>query len=368
MKNKENSLIESGSVVGIIGGGQLGRMTALAAANLGYRVHIYTPERQSGPASQVSDSVSIGSYDDEERLNNFAENVDVVTLEFENIPHESVRALQENLATEICPGWEALYYTKNRIREKDMVQKENIETAAYEAVTDFDSLQNAVKKIGTPSILKTTEMGYDGKGQYVLKKDVNLEHLWNEIKAEASEAGWVLEEFIDFTKEISVVLARDKQGNCKCFPPAENTHVDGILKTSLAPANIEPFIAKKAMEYAKKIADRLSYIGVLAVEFFVDANQQLLVNEIAPRPHNSGHWTMDGCVTSQFEQHVRAICGLPLGNTEALCPVEMTNIIGDDVKNWLEYMKEPNLKLHLYGKEVAKKGRKMGHLNRLLHK
>ncbi|MCH2038195.1 MAG: 5-(carboxyamino)imidazole ribonucleotide synthase, partial [Rickettsiales bacterium] len=342
MKNITTNIVPPGSVIGIIGGGQLGRMTALSASNLGYRVHIYTPEQQSEPATQVADAVTIGNYGDIDKLHQFAKNVDVVTLEFENIPHASVQYMQEELKIEICPGWEALYHTQNRFREKCFINQLDIKTAPYELIKTKEDLNTSINTLGRPSILKTNEMGYDGKGQYVIKEDTESDDIWNQLQQHTNPHGWLLEGFVPFEREISTIIARGKDGQSQCFIPTENIHKNGILKKSIAPAHIEPSLIDLAYEYTAKIASALNYIGVMAVEYFVVDSNTLLANEIAPRPHNSGHWTMDACMTSQFEQHVRAVCGLPLGNTDMLCHVEMLNLIGDDINSWPEYLSENN--------------------------
>lgn len=362
MKKNNTKTIPPNSVIGIIGGGQLGRMTALAASNLGYRVHIYTPAHESEPATQVADQVTVGDYNDIAKLHEFSQNVDVVTLEFENIPYASVKSMQNELNIEICPGWESLYYTQNRYREKQFINELNIQTAPYSKVETSDCLYSAIKTIGTPSILKTSEMGYDGKGQYKITSDTNINLLWDELQRSNSNS-WILEGFIPFEKEISTIIARAKDGTSKCFFPTENIHEDGILRKSIAPADIDSTIIDLAYSHSTKIATALNYIGVMAVEYFIVDSKTLLVNEIAPRPHNSGHWTMDACITSQFEQHVRAVCGLPLGNTEILCPAEMVNLIGNDIDEWHHHLQQENIKLHLYGKKEARSGRKMGHIN-----
>lgn len=358
-------VIAPGGVIGIIGGGQLGRMTALSAANLGYKVHIYTPEKRS-PASQVAYATTVAEYTDEHALRLFAENVDVVTLEFENIPHESVQALSS--LVEVCPEWEALHVSQNRIREKDFINELGIDTAPYQAVDSLASFMRAVEQVGRPAVLKTVELGYDGKGQYFVKPETDLSTLWDAAYDEkaAQDVHWVLEGFIDFVCEISVVVARGKEGEVLTYVPAENVHRDGMLRVSTVPASVSDDIVEQAQGIAKTISEALSFIGVMAVEFFVGKDGGLLVNEIAPRPHNSGHWTMDGCVTSQFEQHVRCVCGLPLGSVKMTSAIEMLNLVGDEVCAWEEKVRDPAVKLHIYGKEEIRKGRKMGHVNRLI--
>lgn len=352
------AIIPPGSVIGIIGGGQLGRMSSLAAANLGYRTHIFTPEK-AGPAEQVSHRVTIAPYHDKEALRSFAQSVDVVTFEFENIPFETLKMLEEHVA--VHPSPEILHVSQNRLREKDMVSDLGIGTTPYRKVDSLESLEKAVDELGRPSILKTVEMGYDGKGQFVIKQDTDLKMLWNE----AAISIGILEGFVDFDKEISVVLARNAKGDIVAFPPVENIHVNGILNKTIAPAASDKAITDKAILIAKTLIESQKMIGILAVEFFVTKTGDVWVNEIAPRPHNSGHWTMDACVTSQFEQFIRAVCGLPLGSVNILTPAVMQNLIGDDINEWQKYLSDPRAKLHLYGKATAHEGRKMGHVNLL---
>lgn len=358
MAKHQVPVIAPGSIIGIIGGGQLGRMTALAAANLGYRTHIFTPDKAS-PAEQVSHRVTIAPYRDKEALQDFAKSVDVVTFEFENIPFETLKMLEKQVI--VHPNPEVLHVSQNRLREKDMVAACGIGTTPYRAVHNLMTLKRAVKELGTPCILKTVEMGYDGKGQFVITADTDLKALWEEI---AIGTG-ILEAFVKFDKEISVIVARNGKGDTAAYPPVENIHKNGILDKTIAPAAIDVVLATKATNYAHTIAKQLNLIGILAVEFFVTKNGDIWVNEIAPRPHNSGHWTMDACVTSQFEQFVRAVCGLPLGSVDVLAPAIMQNLIGDDAHDWWKHLEDPLAKLHLYGKATARAGRKMGHVTRL---
>lgn len=361
---KTSSYIPSGSVVGIIGGGQLGRMTALAAANLGYKTHIYCPEEDS-PASHVAYRTTVASYLDEAALEAFARSVDVITFEFENIPSRSVQILSQ--FSIVRPTWEVLHIAQNRLREKDFVTACGIGTARYCSVSSEAELQAAVQEIGLPCILKTTEQGYDGKGQFVLRvaKDVTETIALLFSGKEVIAGAFVLEAFVDYSHEISVVLARNAAGEVACFPVTENRHVDGILDISSVPASINADIAEQAQHFTRIIAEKLELVGMLAVEFFVTKDNKVLVNEMAPRPHNSGHWTMDACVTSQFEQFVRAVCNLPLGAVTLHSKAEMKNLIGDEVSEWKKFSSEPHAKLHIYGKSVIKKGRKMGHVTRI---
>ncbi len=352
-------IIPPGSIIGIIGGGQLGRMTALAAANLGYKIHIYTPEKHS-PAAQVSAFTTIADYGDKPSLKAFAKSIDVITFEFENIPAESIQYLEKFCP--VRPGNLALHVSQNRLREKKYLNEIDVSTAQFFAVRTLKELEKAAAKCGKPGILKSAEFGYDGKGQHKVFAHADLKKIWKESRLKTA----ILEELVDFKKEISVIVARNSYGKTLCFPLAENVHENGILCASRAPANISLGLEKNAQRIAIKIAENLGLVGLLAVEFFVTKNNQLLVNEIAPRPHNSGHWTMDGCETSQFEQFVRAVCGLPFGPVGLTAKkTRMVNLLGRDVEKWPEILRNPGAKLHLYGKSEAKKGRKMGHVNYL---
>ena len=349
-------LIPPGSIIGILGGGQLGKMSAIAAANLGYKVHIFTPEKDP-PAAPVASKVVYGNFTDKEALKKFASEVDVVTYEFENINSEGVKYL-ETIA-KVRPGYKALYISQNRLREKTFMKDNGIPVTGFSKVEDYPSFEFAVKKFGSRCIMKTVEMGYDGKGQFVIKPGANLKKIWQEAKLSIG----IVEEFVSFKKEVSVVVCRSLYKKTACFPVTENVHKNGILDTSVAPANVPDKTAKVAQAIAEKIADGLGLVGVLAVEFFVTKDDKVIVNEIAPRPHNSGHWTMDGATTSQFEQHIRAICGLPLGSTTQHSKVKMLNLIGKDILKWKKLSGNPKAKLHIYGKKEIREGRKMGHVN-----
>ena len=350
-------MLSPGSVIGIMGGGQLGRMTALAAANLGYKTHIYTSTGDS-PASYVAYRTTVAAYDDLGALKKFAQSVAVVTFEFENIPHDAVKALSDQVP--VNPGWECLFIAQNRLREKELAQRLGFGTASYRAVSSLAELEKAFAEIGAKgAILKTTELGYDGKGQARIRTKADCAAAWQEIGSQPC----VLEGFVDFAKEISVVVARNAAGQVAAYPAAENSHENGILRTTTLPADITAPVAKEAEHIAVSIAEHLKLVGLLAIEFFVTGDGQLLVNEMAPRPHNSGHWTMDAAVTSQFEQFTRAVCGLPLGSTARLCSVRMQNLIGGEVETAQQSLKNPLAKLHLYDKEKAADGRKMGHIN-----
>jgi 5-(carboxyamino)imidazole ribonucleotide synthase len=352
------NVIAPGATIGILGGGQLGRMTAMAAARLGYRCHIFTPERDS-PAAQVSAATTVANYDDRTALAAFARAVDVVTYEFENIPVDPVDFLATLVP--VRPKPEVLAICQDRLREKDFLNGIGIGTARYQEVTSAAGLARAVHEIGRPSVLKTAVLGYDGKGQVMLRADTDTDQAWQQMNA----ARGVLEGFVDFTQEMSVIVARGLDGTHATYVPVENQHKHHILDVTIAPAKVPGPVAMKAEAIATHIAQKIDLVGVLAVEMFVERGGGVLVNELAPRPHNSGHWTIDACVTSQFEQLVRAICGLPLGSPERHSDAVMKNLIGDDVDQWRDILKDPGAKLHLYGKAEARPGRKMGHVTRL---
>jgi 5-(carboxyamino)imidazole ribonucleotide synthase len=351
-------MIEPGSIIGILGGGQLGRMTALAAANLGYRCHIFCPEPNS-PAMQVSPFATVADYEDEAALKRFAGAVDVVTFEFENVPAATAALLARHKS--LHPRATILEICQDRLKEKDFIRAHGVATTEYRRVTDAATLAAAMKELGPRAVLKTARLGYDGKGQVAVEPDRDAAEIW------ASHGGMesILEARVDFACEISVVLARGADGALACYVPVENRHANHILATTIAPATIDAALAKRAETVARTIAEALDLVGVLAVEMFVTKDGALLVNELAPRPHNSGHWTIDACVTSQFEQLVRAVCGLPLGSPEAHSDAVMQNLIGADVTRWRDALAEPNAKLHLYGKTGVRPGRKMGHVTRL---
>lgn len=347
-----------GSTLGIIGGGQLGRMTALAAARLGYRVHVFTPEADS-PTQQVAAAATVAEYTDLTALEAFARAVDVVTFEFENIPAESVRLLSSLVP--VRPNWKVLETAQDRVVEKSFFNSIGIATAPWKAVSSAADLHAAVAILGRPAVLKTNRFGYDGKGQISIGADTNLDEAWAAIGGVDA----ILEGFIDFVGEMSVIVARGLDGTSATFDPAWNVHRHHILDTTTVPAPITGDLAEAAMAAAHKVAKAVDLTGLLAVEMFVTKDGRLLANEMAPRPHNSGHWTMDACITDQFEQFVRAVCGLPLGSPERLSDAIMKNLIGDDVNEWLDILKDPTAKLHLYGKAKARPGRKMGHVTHL---
>jgi len=351
-------MILPGSTIGILGGGQLGRMTAMAAATLGYRIHIYSPDADD-PAKQVSAYSTTAAYDDEAALARFAATVDVITFEFENVPAETAEFLAR--LRPLRPDPAVLRITQDRLREKDFLRSIEVATTSYREVGDPAALARALRDLGVPAVLKSVRLGYDGKGQVKITSDAAVETLWAEMGGPVG----ILERFVDFACEISVIVARSASGGWATYVPVENQHAHHILDTTIAPARINPEVAMRAEAIARHIAEKLDLIGVLAAEMFVTPDDQLLVNELAPRPHNSGHWTIDACCTSQFEQLVRAICGLPLGSTEQHSDAVMKNLIGDDVEKWREAINEPLAKVHLYGKKEARPGRKMGHVTRL---
>jgi len=353
-------MIAPGATIGILGGGQLGRMIAAAAARLGYRSHVFTPESDS-PAGQVTPLVTTAAFDDEAALARFADAVDVVTFEFENVPAETAEFVAAR-GRKMHPGPAVLRVTQDRLREKDFLRSIAVGTTAYREVTSLAGLRRAVRDIGPHGVLKTVRLGYDGKGQVMLSADADLAAAWRRIGGEIA----ILEGFVDFACEVSVIVARNGQGATAAYPPVENQHVNHILDTTIAPARIAAEKAMRAEAIARHAADKLAIVGLLAVEMFVTPAGELLVNELAPRPHNSGHWTIDACHTSQFEQLVRAICGLPLGSADYHSEAVMKNLIGTDVEKWREIVADPAAKLHLYGKGEARPGRKMGHVTRLL--
>lgn len=351
-------MIAPGATIGILGGGQLGRMTALAAAALGYKSHVYCPDPAS-PAKHVTAFATTAPYADERALARFAEAVDVITFEFENVPAEAVEFLAR--LKPVRPGASVLKVTQDRLHEKDFLRSIDIGTADYREVTGPASLARAMHDLGLPAVLKSTRYGYDGKGQVKIAAGTDPAAAWTEM---AGESG-ILESFVDFACEISVIVARGPNGGSAIYPPVENQHRNHILDTTIAPARIEAAVTMRAEAMARHIADKLDVVGLLAVEMFVTQDGRVLVNEMAPRPHNSGHWTLDACATSQFEQLVRAICGLPLGSPERHSDAVMKNLIGADVEKWPALLTEPHARLHLYGKETARPGRKMGHVTRL---
>ena len=347
------------ATIGIIGGGQLGRMSALAAARLGYRCHVLTPEPNS-PAAQVSAACTLGDYEDPTTLRAFAEAVDVITFEFENVSAEGLDLLASMRPVRPSPG--VLRISQDRVAEKSFLADAGVPTAPWRPVQSSAELRDAVAELGLPCVLKTTRLGYDGKGQAVLRDHADVGAAWEALHPKPL----ILEGFIDYAREISVIVARGGDGGGSLFDVMENRHRDGILDLTLAPARVAPGTAAEALRVAWRVAESLDLIGLLAVEMFVDHSGRVLVNEIAPRPHNSGHWTIDACPCSQFELHVRAVAGLPLPPGQRHADAVMKNLVGpDEVALWPAIVATPGLIPHLYGKAEARPGRKMGHVTRL---
>lgn len=349
--------LPTGATIGILGGGQLGRMLSVAASRLGFKTHIFEPGANP-PAADVAHSVTTAPYEDEAALRAFAKTVDVITYEFENIPTSALDVLEA--LKPIRPSRRALAVSQDRLTEKAFLTELGLQTAPFAAVDDAQDLAEAIEEIGTPAILKTRRFGYDGKGQSRLKSADDAE----KALADMAGAPAILEGFVDFSHEISVIGTRAADGQVACFDPGENVHRDGILHTTTVPANLSASQRMDAVLLTGKILNALKYVGTMGVELFVTP-QGLIVNEIAPRVHNSGHWTQNGCAIDQFEQHIRAVAGWPLGDGSRHSDVEMENLIGHDMDRVPEIAKEPNAALHLYGKAETKPGRKMGHVNRV---
>jgi 5-(carboxyamino)imidazole ribonucleotide synthase len=352
-------MIAPGGTIGILGGGQLGRMTALAAARLGYRSHVFCPEHDS-PASQVTPLATIAAYVDHDALARFASTVDVITFEFENVPGDTAEFLAA--IKPVRPGPRALRIAQDRLQEKDFLRSINVATTRYREVASAADLARAMREIGTPCVLKTVRLGYDGKGQVMIGPGTDSADAWRRLGAETG----ILEGFVDFACEISVIVAHGADGAWATYVPVENQHANHILDTTIAPARVAPEIARRAETIARHVAEQLDVVGLLSVEMFVTKDGMVLANELAPRPHNSGHWTIDACITSQFEQLVRAVCGLPLGSPERHSDAVMKNLIGAEIEKWREALDDPAAKLHLYGKHAPRPGRKMGHVTRLV--
>ena len=352
-------IVLPGSTIGVLGSGQLGRMMAIAARKMGYRVHTLSPAEET-PTGQVADLEIVAEYNDIEAIRTFAQGVNVVTFEFENVPTEAADAAAEIVP--VRPSGSALHVTQQRAREKAFLRLHGFPSTPCAEVGSIDELAVALGQIGTPAIIKTAAFGYDGKGQHRLNSIEDAERVWSLIGHQEA----VVEHVVDFSHEISVIAARGLDGDFVHYGAIENTHRNHILDISASPARIDPNIAAEAVSITRAIMEELSYIGVLCVEFFVHKDGRLLVNEIAPRPHNSGHFTFDACVTSQFEQQVRAVCGLPLGATTQMKPAAMANLLGDLWVNgepdWAAALAIPGVKLHLYGKDEPRSRRKMGHL------
>ena len=360
------AMLPPGSVIGIFGGGQLGRMLAIAAAEMGMACHIYAEEEDS-PAAGVAPLHTRAGYDDLAAVGDFARNVDVITYEFENIPLETLQR-----AAEICPvlpSARSLEITRDRLTEKRFLREQGLATAPFAAFASEEDLQNALGEIGLPAIVKTRRLGYDGKGQYLLRQSTEVAA----ALAAIGDVPAIVEGVVNFSGEASVVLARSEAGEIRCFDVIATRHEGGILRRAECPAGLHPALEAQAQDMACSVADALGHVGVLAVEFFLlsearegqGAQERLLVNEIAPRVHNSGHWTPEVCPASQFEQHIRAICGWPLGDARRYGAAVMVNLIGADTESWAEHAAAPDTRLHLYGKREIRAGRKMGHIVRV---
>ncbi len=350
------------ATIGLVGGGQLGRMSALAAARLGYRCHILTREQES-PASQVSAATTISDYSDPVSLRRFAEAVDVISFEFENVSAEGLDLLAS--IKPVRPSPSVLRVSQDRVVEKSFLNEAGVGTTTWASAASLEELRSAVDRIGLPGVLKTTRYGYDGKGQARLRR---FEEVASAFEA-LSPKPLIYEALIDFACEISVVVARSVAGDTRCFDVTENRHRNGILDVSFAPARVTAEIAAEAQAIAGRVAEALDVVGVLAVEMFVDRDGRVLANEIAPRPHNSGHWTIDACPASQFELHVRAVAGMPLGSVERHSDAVMKNLVGEEgLALWPAAISQPGVIPHLYGKDCARTGRKMGHVTRLFPK
>lgn len=349
--NKKNAL--NTKVIGIIGGGQLGKMIAIAATKLGQKTHVFTNNKDD-PACTVADHLTVADFSNYYSLESFIKNVDFVTAESENIPCSMINTVLEH--KDFYPGKKALYISKNRLREKDFVRNLGIKTTNYASIKSYSDFLVNSKTFTYPMRLKTTEMGYDGKGQYILNKMEQFADLdWN--------TSYILEENIDLLKEVSIVIARNNDGKVVFFPIAENLHIDGILDTSEIPALLDYDLTKNVQQTAEKIAHALDLVGILAVEFFITKNNELLVNEIAPRPHNSCHWSLNACNVSQFEQLVRVICGFPMQEVILHFPCVTKNIIGRDIYDCYKHLSDKRASLTIYGKKEIKDKRKMGHVN-----
>lgn len=363
-----STIIAPGGTIGVLGGGQLGRMLTMAAARLGLKTHVYCPD-ENAPAFEVAGAATVASYTDEAALAAFARAVDIVTYEFENVPAETV-AFLTSLGAIVRPGAAALEKAQDRLYEKQFVNALGVATAAFHPVDDLASLEEGLKKIGRPAILKTRRLGYDGKGQTMLTdRDLDLPEAYEKAIAfaweEVGAAPSILESYVPFEREISIIGARGADGAVRLYDPTENTHEGGILRTSRVPAPISGETAGKARKVAADMLDALDYVGVIGVEFFVLGDGNVIVNEFAPRVHNSGHWTLDACAVSQFEQHIRAVAGWPLGDPARHSDAVMDNLIGAEIDAWRAIAEEPDACLHLYGKRESRPGRKMGHVTQL---
>jgi 5-(carboxyamino)imidazole ribonucleotide synthase len=364
--SERNRPILPGSTIGVLGSGQLGRMLALSARRFGYRVHTFSPDRDT-PCGQVADAEIVADYADLDAVKAFARGVDVVTFEFENVPAETAAAAAD--CGLVRPSGSILQTTQHRLREKHFLAQSGFPLPPFREVHSHDDLVRAINEIGCPAVLKTAGWGYDGKGQVRIDRPHQSEAAWQSIATAAKDSGAVLEGFVDFQQEVSVVVARGVTGERAVYPVFGNTHRHHILDVTICPAAVLPEVAQRAEEMALAVAEEFQLVGVLCVEFFVTGAGELLINEMAPRPHNSGHLTIDACPASQFEQQLRAVCGLPLGSTELIRPAAMANLLGDlwlpSAPNWPAALAEPGVHLHLYGKLDGRPGRKMGHLTAL---
>lgn len=351
-----------GSTIGVLGGGQLGRMFAMAARRMGYRVHTLAPDDDT-PTGQISDVEINAPYDDLDAVRRFAEAVDVVTFEFENVPAATAAAAEAHAI--VRPNGRALHVAQHRIREKSFLADRGLPVTPFAPVRSDEELRGALDRLGTPAVLKTAAFGYDGKGQVTIRSTAVADQAWARLgRVEA-----ILEALIDLEREISVVGARGVDGACAFFGPFDNAHRHHILDVSIGPADVLSTLSQQAIDVTRGVLEAFEYVGILCVEFFVARDGRLMINEIAPRPHNSGHLTIEACHTSQFEQQVRAICGLPLGSTELVQPAAMANLLGDlwegGEPDWARALTFPDVRLHLYGKTTPRPGRKMGHLTAL---
>ena len=361
MSSSPPAPILPGATLGVLGSGQLGRMFTIAARQLGYRVQIYSPDTDT-PAGQVGDVEIAAPYEDLDRVREFAQAVQVVTFEFENVPSATSRACAG--VVPVRPDGEVLHITQHRLREKTFLAENGFPVTPFRRITSLAELETAARDLGLPAVLKTASFGYDGKGQQMIRRTEDLPAAWSGLNG----AEGIFEAFVDFAKEVSVVAARTAEGQFAAFPVFENTHAHHILDVTFAPAHLTEAQTQEAVRLAQGILEALKVVGLLTVELFVARDGRLLVNELAPRTHNSGHLTLDACATSQFEQQLRAVCGLPLGQTQLRQPAAMANLLGDvwlqagGTPNWSAALEDPDIKLHLYGKAEARRGRKMGHL------
>ena len=351
-----------GATIGLMGGGQLGRMFAMTARRMGYRIHVFTPDADS-PTGQFADKQCVANYDDEAAVRSFAREIDLLTFEFENIPASAISWCAEEC--EVRPAGSILHTAQNRLREKTFLTSAGIPVAPFRAIRTAQNLSDGLAEIGRPAILKSAAFGYDGKGQRLITTNDSSDEIWNARPGDEL----ILEAVVDFEMEVSTIIARAEDGAMATFPLCENMHRHHILDITVVPARVDPQIEIEAAKLARAIADDLKLVGLLTVEMFLTRDGELLVNELAPRPHNSGHWTIEGCATSQFEQHLRAVCGLPLGSTQLLAPSAMANLLGDEwgsgEPKWAAALGTENVHLHLYGKREPRPGRKMGHLTAL---